>query len=56
MAATPVRTWSAGRVKLHVNRSDPEAWPLFLIYPLRRGGGKRGLLVTIGYRRFELRW
>jgi hypothetical protein len=55
MAATPVRTWSAGRVKLHVNRSDPEAWPIFMVYPLRRTG-KHGVLITIGHRRFELRW
>jgi hypothetical protein len=53
MATSPVRTWSAGRLKLHVNRSDPTARPLLMIYPLT---GKSGLLVTIGHRRFELRW
>lgn len=53
MGPTPVRTWSAGRLKLHVNRSDPAAHPVLMFYPLR---GKHGVLITIGHRRFELRW
>lgn len=55
MAATPYRTWTLGRLTLHVNRAGPDAWPMLLVYPLRRGE-RPGLLVTAGYRRFEFRW
>ena len=57
MAATAPRTLTAGPLRLYVNRSDPEAAPLFLVYPLlNRLRGKRGLLVTVWRRRFEVRW
>jgi hypothetical protein len=56
MAATPYRTWTLGRrLKLHVNRADPDAWPVWMIYPLHRGE-RPGVLITLGYRRFEFRW
>jgi hypothetical protein len=57
MAATTPRTLAIGPLRLHVNRTDPEAAPLFLVYPLlNRLRGKRGLLVTVWRRRFEARW
>ena len=40
-------------MKIHANRTDPAAYPLFLVYPLL---GKRAFLVTIWRRRFEVRW
>ena len=40
-------------MKIRANRTDPEAAPLFLVYPLT---GKRAFLVTIWRRRFEVRW
>jgi hypothetical protein len=55
MAASPYRIWSLGRLKLHVNRADPDAWPVWMIYPLHRGK-RPGVLITLGHRRFEFRW
>ena len=40
-------------MKVMHNRTDPEAAPLFLVYPLL---GKRGFLVTIWRHRIEVRW
>ena len=40
-------------MKIQTRHTDPEASPLFLVYPLL---GKRAFLVTIWRRRFEVRW
>ena len=57
MAPGPTTTLTFGPLRLHVNGTDPEAAPLFLVYPLlNRLRGKHGLLVTVWRRRFEVRW
>jgi hypothetical protein len=43
-------------MKIQVRRTDPEAYPLFLVYPLLGRYGKHGFLVTIWRLRFEVRW
>lgn len=55
MAATPHRTRTLGRLTLHTNRAGPDAWPMLLVYPLRRGE-RPGVLITLGRHRFEVRW
>ena len=40
-------------MKVMTRRTDPDAAPLFLVYPLL---GKRAFMVTIWRRRFEVRW
>ena len=40
-------------MKIMTRRLEPEANPLFLVYPLL---GKRAFLVTIWRHRFEVRW
>ncbi len=43
-------------MKVKVRKLEPEANPLFLIYPLLGRYGKHGFLVTAWRMRFEVRW